>query len=87
MDENIKETGLTIKCMAKASLHGLKEKNMKEIIFKTKNKVKENFITEMDLIMMGNGIRVDSMEGVNLRINLENNIKADTKTDNLNNEC
>lgn len=87
MGENIKETGLTIKCMEKASLFGLKGKNMKGIIFKIKNKGKENFITEMDLIMMGNGIKVDSMEEENLRINLENNIKADTKMGNLNNEC
>jgi hypothetical protein len=83
---NIKAIGSMIKCMVKVNLIGHKEKNMKEIIFKTKNKGRGNSFMEMAHITMDNGTKEGNMGGVNSKTSLGNITKGDISTVNQSND-
>lgn len=61
MEELITENGKIIKCMEEVCLHGLMEENMKENMWKIKNKVKEHFIGLMVENILDSGLMANSM--------------------------
>ena len=86
MEDNIKATGLMIKCMGMDFLLGLMASPIKDTIFRIRSREKEGLVMVMAPIIKEIGIRASSMVGASLGIEMENIIKELMRTANQNNE-